>query len=147
MYFKTMKPAYSSRVTAWVCLGNKTRCLLWLWSNRTCTVCLGSTCNYNGTPPFFLVVALPPTTMVVCLRWVWSVVVLYITWYCTICIVLVTAAAVVTIPWVNPLSQLSKSCFNRICGFKQVFSRQSIVHDMYPLAFGLMMSAWCHQHC
>ena len=36
----------------------------------------------------------------------------------TICIVLITAAAVVTISWVNPLSQLLKPCFHRIFGFK-----------------------------
>ncbi len=41
-------------------------------------------------------------------------VVLYITWYSTICIVLVTAAAMVTISWVNPLSQLLKPCFYHI---------------------------------
>jgi hypothetical protein len=34
------------------------------------------------------------------------------------CIVLVTAAVVVTISWVNPLSQLLKPCFHRIFGFK-----------------------------
>ncbi len=116
-YFKIVKPAYSSKDKAWVCLGNKTRCLLWLWSNRTCTICLGSICNYNGNP-FFLGVTLPPTTTVVCFRWVWSVVVLYSTWYSTICIVLVTAVAVVTISWVNPLSQLLKPYFYRVFGFK-----------------------------
>jgi hypothetical protein len=36
----------------------------------------------------------------------------------TICIVLITAAAVVTISWVNPLSQLLKPYFYNIFGFK-----------------------------
>ncbi len=38
-YFMTVKPAYLSRDTAWVCLGNKTRYLLWPRSNKTCTIC------------------------------------------------------------------------------------------------------------
>jgi hypothetical protein len=47
-----------------------------------------------------------------------------------ICIVLVTAAAVVTIPWVSPLSQRLKPCFcYRVFGFKYVFSRQSTVYN------------------
>ncbi len=63
---------------------------------------LGSTC-YNDSSPFFWF-TLTPTTTVVCFRWVWSVVVLCLT-YSTFCIVLVTAAVVVTNSWVNPLSR------------------------------------------
>ncbi len=140
MYFKTMKPAYSSRDTAWVCLGNKTRCLLWLRSNKTCTVCLGSICNYNGNP-FFLGVTLPPTTTVVCFRWVWSVLVLYSTGYFTICIVLVTAAAVVTISWVNPSSQLLKPCFTVYL----VLSRFLVGRVLYITCILSPLAWWC-QH-
>ncbi len=58
-YFTTVKPAYLSRDTAWICLGSKTRCLLWPRSNRTRTILLGSTCYYNGNPFLDLPYPLP----------------------------------------------------------------------------------------
>ncbi len=75
-----------------------------LWSS------IGSICNYNGNP-LFSRCNLTPYHQSGLLRWVWSVVVLYLAWYSTIWIVLVTAEAVVIIFWFNPLSQLLKPCF------------------------------------
>ncbi len=89
----------------------------------------------------FLGLPLPPTTTVVCFRWVWSVIVLYLTWYSTISIVLVTAAVVVTIFWINPLLQLLKPCFTVYL----VLIRISVGGVLYISCIPLPL-AWWHQH-
>ncbi len=89
----------------------------------------------------FLGLPFPPTTTVVCFRWVWSVVVLYLTWYSTICIVLITAAVVATNFWVNSLSQLLKPFFTVYL----VLSRFSVGGVLYITCISSPL-AWWHQH-
>ncbi len=100
---------------------------------------LCSTCYYNGNP--FFLFTLTPTTTGVCFRWVWSVVVFYLTWFSIICIVLVTAVVVVTISWVNPLSQLFMPCFYLVL----VLSRFTVGRVLHLTCIPLPL-AWWHEH-
>jgi hypothetical protein len=79
---------------------------------------LGGTCYYDGNPPLFFRFTLTPyhDSGLLQVGLISGSIVLNMILHN--CIVLVTAAVVVTICWANPSSQLLKPCFHRIFGFK-----------------------------